>query len=282
MREAGRRVSEEQVRHGHGLDAELRAQVEALAAQVVAHDGGRLKLELDFVADNPIDLSLAYDGSALVGFAGLYSFGSPQAEVAGMVAPDRRRQGLGRALLATLEARADRPLLLVTPQGTPAGRAFAQARGGTLDHSEHFLVLRATPEGPQQDPGISLRRAVPADEDAIRTILGLAFGWEPPGPLVDKGGDTTYVIEEVGLGVIGTVRLAARGGVGGVYGFAVHPDRQGHGIGRDVLARCCRLLRESCPRVTLEVETQNANALRLYTSTGFALEAGEDYWLLPA
>jgi ribosomal protein S18 acetylase RimI-like enzyme len=31
-------------------------------------------------------------------------------------------------------------------------------------------------------------------------------------------------------------------------------------------------------RVTLEVETQNDNALRLYTSSGFVREAGEDYW----
>ena len=59
----------------------------------------------------------------------------------------------------------------------------------------------------------------------------------------------------------------------------VLPSWQGRGIGRDVLARACRMLRaDGRSRVTLEVETENEHALGLYTSSGFVREAGEDYW----
>jgi ribosomal protein S18 acetylase RimI-like enzyme len=98
---------------------------------------------------------------------------------------------------------------------------------------------------------------------------------------VDAPGDTTYVVERSGTAV-GTVRLSVHGDRGGVYGFAVLPEEQGKGIGRDVLARCCRMLRaDGRTRVTLEVETENESALGLYTSTGFVREAGEDYCRLP-
>jgi ribosomal protein S18 acetylase RimI-like enzyme len=73
------------------------------------------------------------------------------------------------------------------------------------------------------------------------------------------------------------------GGGGGVYAFAVVPAHLGLGSGRDVLARTCRELRaDGIGQVTLEVETENAHALGLYTSLGFRVEAGEDYWTLPS
>jgi ribosomal protein S18 acetylase RimI-like enzyme len=111
-------------------------------------------------------------------------------------------------------------------------------------------------------------------------LLEAAFGWRPPTDLHDRAGDTTLLVERGGVAV-GTVRLTRHGDTAGVYGFAVDPSVQGQGIGRDVLGRVCRqLVDEGYARVTLEVATDNEQALGLYTSTGFVPEAGEDYWLL--
>jgi ribosomal protein S18 acetylase RimI-like enzyme len=100
--------------------------------------------------------------------------------------------------------------------------------------------------------------------------------------VLDRFGDSTRIIERDGIAV-GTVRVSTKGGWGGVYAFAVDPAHQGQGIGRDVLARTCRELRaDGIGQVTLEVETENAHALGLYTSLGFRVEAGEDYWTLPS
>lgn len=253
-------------------DAEL-AAIRALEAEVVAHDGGRLKLEPTALEKGEAETSLRWEGSRLVGFAARYAFGSPH-EIAGMVAPDRRRRGIATALLRDLLVG---PALLVVPTGTPAGRAFAESLGATLRHSEHFLVLGDTPTTPE-DPAVTTRVATQDDNELVRALLRRAFDWEPPDDVLHRFGDSTRVIELHGRPV-GTLRVSRAGDWAGVYGFAVDPDHQGRGIGRDVLARTCRELRAAgVPRVTLEVETENASALGLYTSLGFALEAGEDYW----
>lgn len=261
-----------------GLDPRSLAAVRALEAEVVAHDGGRLKLEHAVLAGDPerVQCFLRWDGDRLVGFAGAYDFGG--LEIAGMVAPDARRQGIGSALLDAALAEKNTALLVV-PSGSAAGRALAQRRGGALSHSEHFLVLGDTPVGPE-DLAVAVREAGPADWPEVRRVLRAAFGWEPPEQHGDRPGDTTLVIER-GREVVGTVRLSARGEAAGVYGLAVDPSYQGQGIGRDVLGRVCRRLRgDGCERVTLEVETRNEHALRLYTASGFVREAGEDYWVV--
>jgi ribosomal protein S18 acetylase RimI-like enzyme len=261
------------------LDAGRLAEVAALAGEVVAHDGGRLKLELGYLASTPAPAALAHQEGRLIGFAAAYVFGGAEPEVAGMVAPGCRRQGIGRQLLDGLVPSVEAPsFLLVVPAGTTAGRAFAQSRGATLSHSEHFLVLGEELPAATPDPEVALREATEEDLPELGRLLEGAFGKGAHGLRLDGPGDTTYVVERGGK-VVGTVRLSVEGEWGGVYGFAVDPPMQGQGIGRDVLARVCRMLRaDGRSRVTLEVETENDNALRLYTSSGFVREAGEDYW----
>lgn len=268
-----------------GLDATALAAIRDLERRVVTADGGRLKLEYGTLEARDPDVVndlLWWNGEQLLGFLGLYAFGGPVAEVGGMVCPEARRQGIGTALLSAAEPllreRGYARALLVTPNHSVAGRAFAEAQAAVLDHSEHFLVLGDTPDGTPRDRSVTVRRAVVGDAPAVRELLAEAFGWDPPGDVLDRDGDATQVIERGGEPV-GTVRMSVHGQVGGIYGFAVHPSVQGQGIGRDVLGRVCRQLRDQgCSRVTLEVETQNASALGLYTSTGFVREAGEDYW----
>lgn len=270
-----------------GLDARALAAIADLEREVVAADGGRLKLEwgvLETRADDVEQDLLWWQGDRLLGYLGLYAFGPPDVEVAGMVTPGARRQGIATALLAAARplaaSRGYTRLLLVTPTVSVAGRAFAAAQRATLDHSEHFLVLGATPAGPDRDPALVLRVAGEVDKAALRGLLLAAFHWEPPEDFFHRDSDTTYIVEHRGV-LVGTVRLSVHGDVGAVYGFAVDPAVQGRGIGRDVLERCCRLLRgQGCSRVTLEVATENEGALGLYLSTGFAQEAGEEYWAI--
>lgn len=268
-----------------GLDRRSLLAIAALEREVVTADGGRLKLEWGVLETREPELEqdlLWWDGDRLLGYAGLYAFGPPDVEVAGMVAPDARRRGIASALLAAAQplaqARGYTRLLLVTPSVSLPGRAFAASCHAELDHSEHFLVLGATPSGAERDPDVHVRVASSEDREVVRRLLSSAFSWEPPEDFFDRPGDTSYVVEHRSTPV-GTVRLSVHAEVGGIYGFAVDPSMQGKGIGRDVLERMCRVLRsQGCSRVTLEVATENEHALGLYLSAGFAAEAGEDYW----
>ena len=258
------------------------AAVSALEQRVVAHDGGRLKLEWGVLPTDRVVPLLAWEGEQLIGYAGIYVFGPPDVEVAGMVDPVARHGGVGSALLkAALPLCRERGFaqaLLVTPS-SPAGTAFAAAHGATLHHSEHALVLGDTPYGPPEDPSRTLMAAAATDLPAVRRLLTAGFGHDPEEvSLREEPGETTLVVRQDGV-LVGTLRLSRGEGSGGIYGFVVDPQQQGRGIGRDVLARACRLLRaQGCERVHLEVSVDNDRALGLYTSTGFAQEATEDYW----
>ena len=93
------------------LDSTQLAAVRALADEVVAHDGGRLKLELAHLEATPAEAALAHERGRLVGFGAVYVFGGAEPELAGMVAPDARRQGVGSALLESLLPDLSCPLL---------------------------------------------------------------------------------------------------------------------------------------------------------------------------
>jgi ribosomal protein S18 acetylase RimI-like enzyme len=273
-----------------GLSAnELRAVAE-LEARTVQVDGGRLKLEwgvLNTRSGRDVEDLLWWEGSRLLGFLGLYAFGPPTVELAGMVDPVARRRGIATALLdAALPLCRDRgyrQALLVTSRASSAGRGFALSRGGVLEHSEHALVLIDAPADGPTDPSISLRTATQADATEISALLTAAFGRPPSQTLELQATDTVRtLIVEIAGSVVGTLRLTReKDDTAGIYGFAVDPARQGRGIGRDVLRRVCRdLWDEGFHQIGLEVAIENDHALGLYTSLGFAQVTTEDYYAL--
>lgn len=150
------------------------AAVHGLQEVVVAHDGGRLKLEPAVLASGPVEAALWWAGEQLLGFAALYVFGPPDVEIAGMVAPQSRRQRIATALLDSLlpraRARGFSRALLVTPTATPAGRSFARSRGAELSNSEHFLVLGQTPR-------VSLDQAPPVRTRSVDAWRLWAVSW---------------------------------------------------------------------------------------------------------
>lgn len=267
-------------------------QLEAIAAletRTVAADGGRLKLEWEALRSRSgaqVDDLLWWHGDQLVGFLGLYAFAGPDVELAGMVDPVMRRRGIASALLdAALPLGAQRgcrQALLVTPRVSAGGQGFARHRGATLEHSEHALALSGPPTDGPNDPHLTLRAAKPADAAQLSELLAVAFGWPATDVLARITADpsVTVVIEYDGR-TVGTLRRTKAGRGAGVYGFAVHPDWQGRGIGREALRRVCRQLRaEGVERIGLEVAVDNDHALGLYTSLGFTEVTTEDYYRL--
>jgi ribosomal protein S18 acetylase RimI-like enzyme len=123
-----------------GLSPETLTQIAALESDSVSVDGGRLKLEwsaLKSRSDKAVEDVLWWENSRLVGFLGLYAFGGPTVELAGMVHPDYRRRGIATKLLdeaiELCRQRGSHKILLVVPRTSPGGRALAESRRGFLD-----------------------------------------------------------------------------------------------------------------------------------------------------
>lgn len=273
-----------------GLSSEALEAIAELERRVIDADGGRLKLEWGTLQDRSGDRVrdlLWWEGDRLAGFLGFYGFES-KPELAGMVAPNARRRGIGTALLdAALSLCRDRgspqPLLIV-PRPSEAGRRLALRRGGVLDHSEHALVLTGDPTGGTQSQPVRLRPATEADVPLIGSLLEQGFGWRPPDDIaerLDSPRERTAIVELDGSAV-GTIRLDRDDTGGDIYGFVIEPSLRGRGIGRAALRLACEQLRaEGARRIGLEVDVENDHALGLYTSVGFTPVITEDYFGMP-
>lgn len=260
-----------------------------LERQVVAADGGRLKLEWPALrrrsGDSVEDL-LWWEDDRLLGFLGLYGYGS-SLELAGMVAPDARRRGIATTLLDAAvplcRGRGARQALLIVPRPSLAGRQLALRGGGVLDHSEHALTLSSVPSSAPSGSAVRLRRASSADVPLISRLFESGFGFADDDltSRLESPHRQTLVIE-LSRSTVGTISLAHDADTAGIYGFVVDPSFQGRGIGRDALRQACnQLWADGARRINLEVAVDNDRALGLYTSVGFAPVTTEDYYALP-
>jgi ribosomal protein S18 acetylase RimI-like enzyme len=286
-------VATPDVQAARGLTVEQLDAISGLERRVVAHDGGRLKLEWGSLQSRPteeVNDLLVWDGGTLVGFCGIYAFGG-EPELAVAVDPEHRRRGIGSALLThsldLLSSRGHKSALLVTPRTTDAGRRFAEVKGAMFAHAEHHMELDGPPVGPpaprHSTAGLRVRETTGADRDSVTRILRDAFGRTAETTVARRPSDHPLVVERDGT-VVGALRLSLDvEGSAGVYGLAVRGDLRGQGIGRAVLYEVClRARRWGANKVTLEVEVDNDHALGLYTSVGFVLRTTEDYFRLPA
>jgi ribosomal protein S18 acetylase RimI-like enzyme len=268
------------------------AQLDAVAeleARVVRHVGGRLKVEWGELRNrSPERVSdiLWWDEDRLLGFLGIYQFGSSTPELAGMVDPEARRRGIGSALLdealPRVRERGCHRALLVVPRGTLGGAELAARRDMEFDHSEHALTLTTPPPAGRGRPGISLRQATTEDIPELSRLFLDGFGStdsDVDRPLNDQRSRTLLVT--LAESVVGTIRLSHDGSRAGVYGFVIDHPHRGEGIGAEVLRRVCQqLFYEGARTVNLEVAVENERALGLYRRLGFEPVTTEDYYAL--
>jgi mycothiol synthase len=239
-------------------------------------------------------------GERLVGFI------SPEFKVV-VVAPDRRRQGIGRDLVEAaveLERERGRPNVLVgVLPDDRIGRAFLTATGFAyhstlwdLDLPAEAAVpapawpdgVRARPFERQRDarPWIELFNAAFADH-ATPLQIPLEEAEAPPdAAFVDAD---TELVEDAATGELIGFCATSPERVGDVvpthaeiWTIGVRPDRQGQGLGRQLLRWGVERLRSIGVRdVSLSVNSRNEGALALYEREGFVRRSTRERWARP-
>jgi mycothiol synthase len=216
------------------------------------------------------------------------------AELSGELAihPDHRREGLGLALVRALTAQADgHPVRLWAHGDLPAAARLAQAAG--FDRFRALWQMRRSlgdpPDQPRFPPGTVLRTFRPGqDEGEWLSLNRRAFAGHPEQgawtrndlelrerePWFDPAG---FFIAERDGAMAGFHWTKVHGpedgpaGIGEVYVVGVDPGQQGTGLGRALtLAGLHHLRDRGLAQVMLYVDEDNAAAIRLYESLGFA------------
>jgi len=257
-------------------------------------DGGFF-LRLLEMAHNPV--ALAIDGAgAVAGFA------SPDVKIA-WVRPELRRQGIGRRLIdacVEIERERGRPEVLMGLDPLDGGgRAFLEATAFAYHSTLWDLALPrdAAVRPPAWPAGIEAR---PLDWDrdkrAWQQLFNAAFADHATPLQIDESiGEQAHdlpwkeedllVLDEGGelVGFSATEPQRDDDGVvgprGEIWTIGVRPDRQGHGLGRQLLRWGVGHLRGlGVETVTLAVNALNPGALGLYESEGFVRTSTRERW----
>jgi len=251
-------------------------------------------LELD-----PTLAAAAFEGDAIVGFV------SPEFKLV-VVRPDRRRQGIGRRLVelgVEMEHDRGRPeMILGRLPHDEAAQGFLAATGFTPHSVLWDLELPpsadvAAPSWPAGHtarafeapddigPWVRLFNAAFADH---ATPLQLDESFIAAGiddPAIDDA-DTQLVADDSGLVGFCATAPERHGGVvgerGEIWTIGVRPDRQGQGLGRQLLRWGVHRLRGlDVKHIHLSVNGRNEHALRLYEDEGFVRVRTRERWARP-
>jgi mycothiol synthase len=219
----------------------------------------------------------------------------PEAEVSGelVIRPDRRRQGLGRALVGALaDAAGGHRLRLWAHGDLPAAAGLARVTG--FERFRALWQMRRPLPGPLDrpvlPPGRTLRTFVPGqDEDEWLALNGRAFAKHPEQggwtrhdldlrerePWFDPAG--FFIAERDGrMAGFHWTKVHPPGeqdpgpGLGEVYVVGVDPAEQGSGLGRALTLAGLHHLRDlGVAQAMLYVDEDNVPAIRLYEALGF-------------
>ena len=205
-----------------------------------------------------------------------------------VVAPMYRQLGIGRAILNVLhegmETRGSDGELALMVEGANFGREFLQKNNYVYSFSEATLEAKA--EVLQDAPSLIIRPFMQQDTEGIVTILMSTFGdmREESLDLIDFNSTTEGLVmwtvehDEV---TIGTITTRKEGEVQWITAFAVAPAMQGRGMGTQILQWVKDYaIRNGEKRVLLDVEIENASALRVYEKAGFMKSIQMDYFVL--
>jgi ribosomal protein S18 acetylase RimI-like enzyme len=257
--------------------------------EICEEEGGfQLKLNFDMLAnraENSQEDFFHYEDGKLVGFLGSYGFGN-KAELCGMVHPDYRRKGIFSRLLGVgLEAakiQNFKTILLNAPSQSVSAKGFLTTVPCTYSFAEYQMKWQET--NLNEDPSVTLRPSYSAEDMEAEIQLEVtAFGFNEKeareyNRVLRKTSSDQHLIIEADGKTAGKIRVAESNGEAWIYGFAVFPELQGKGIGRKALSKVVLMERQKGLPVFLEVEAENAHALKLYESCGFKSYHSQDYY----
>lgn len=281
-----------EILHRRGLGDDEIAAVRELGANCEAHDGIDLRVSWEALGSSfaePPHSFLAFRDGTLAGFLMFYGLGEGEAEGTGMIHPDRRREGIFRALVGAAQnagGQATSEMIVYADRRSAAVPACMHALGAEHAFAETRMQVDTASEGRGAAERLDLRPATAADAPAVAAIL--ADDMEADAGALQhvvlgnmQKPAYRFFIATLNGAPVGTLNIQTIDGDRYIYGFVVRPAFRGQGYGREILARILRDLAAAEPGpVFLEVETENTPAITLYRSLGFLELVTYDYYRL--
>lgn len=274
--------------------AETLKDIKELQQRCEEYEGISLKLNWDMLSQTSAfgdcESLVTYEDELLVGFLGLYNFGS-EMEVCGMVRPGYRRRGIFTSLWNQAQTIIKRKnvstLLLNAPAASSSGTAFLQSLPLHFHHAEYQMKWdegSLSSAETSSATGTVLLRPAQADETHILIKLDCG-GFDMTSEeavkyydLQNQEGAEEHIMIEMDGQPVGKMRLWTENNESWICGLTVNEKLRGQGIGRSALLQTIERERKNYNGVNLEVSLDNPNALKLYESCGFVVQNKQDYF----
>ncbi|RMB61127.1 mycothiol synthase [Tessaracoccus antarcticus] len=267
------------------LTPQQRDEVQHLVQRIAEADGvapTNESADLVIAGQRPGSFFFATAGDDLVGFA---VADARDGTIQAGVLPGHRRRGHGTSLLrAALEAHPHHTLWAFGTQPGAAGLAGAL---GLTPVRELLKMARPLGEEPEArvPAGWTIRAFRPSDADGVVATNAAAFAHHPEQGRLTRD-EFDALTSQPWFSAEGLL-VATRGyedspvvgfhwtkrhdeATGEVYVLAVHPDHEGHGLGRALLeAGLAHLEAVGCTEVVLFVEASEERVVAMYRSASF-------------
>jgi ribosomal protein S18 acetylase RimI-like enzyme len=235
----------------------------------------------DFKSESDINTFLLYDESQLISAVTLFVPNKAEAELLAFTLPPHRRKGLFRKLLQEVETELRRrktdSILFVCDRNSKEGMLTIYKTKSEYDYSEFLMKYNEDKQSGSNVSGkVTVQEAHEQDKGKLIQINKNAFN--------EKEGEPAQIIDEIfksnrrklfsiiydGI-LVGMIGIYTEEERKYIYGFCVDKEYQGRGIGKQALQKIviiC-LKEKDTHEIVLEVQTDNENALKLYTQVGF-------------
>lgn len=257
------------------------------------HEGRELFLsnDINYHKEMPC-FFLSYLHEELCGVLIVFAPTMETAEISAYVHPSHRRTGVFSGLLleawrAIHQYNITKALVVTDAAGTVCKEILRKWQA-VLSHSEYLLVYKGGGQ-PADFPFVGqciVRDAEQSDMDKMVELNMASFGedWENAAHMVRENlnhEQTRCFVGQMDEEIFGLANVRKEGSDFYVCGFNIAQVHQGKGMGRFMLYQILnRITATSDEKITLEVDSNNQPAYRLYITSGFVVQSQADYYRL--
>lgn len=232
---------------------------------------------------------LSYHDGQLIGFLRTFFFYTDACEVALMVDPKYRKQGIARALLKEiipiLQIEHIKTLYFSTPKDL--NRAWFEEMGMSFHGSERQMQYNPKKTVSVTFKPASIRLATMKDIPALIELDSVCFPKKKPDAeeifrnlLSTSNCAILTLIHE--QRIVGKAHVFKESDRARITDIGVFPEFRGRGFASTLIKYCINhALINNKPKIVLDVELTNESALKLYDGLGFEIVNAHDYWSTP-
>lgn len=231
---------------------------------------------------------LFYEKGELISMLSMFIPTKHEAEISAYTLPKRRGEGYFKLLLGKAVEELKKyyvpDILFVCESLSIPGKQVINALEADYAHAEYFMRFDKASYTYQTTYHILLLKAEQKDIEKVIAAHMKAFddSYEESKSIIHncfKSDIREQYLAVLNNEIIGVGSVNLEGEDVSIFGLGVLPEYRGKGYGKELLHLIVeRLLERGRTEITIEVDSDNANALMLYKKTGFHIEVAYEYY----